>query len=163
MSSLLRRMLARLRCSNSRAQVGRRFRLPGFEILEPRLPCGGFVGAPLIGALAAEFESPAFADNLGVGGGAGFHGHIPIRVPILDGSWESDGVWFDATRQIETDVWGRANLNSEWLPLITETGPRSFPANVELPNDDLGGGPPPAPPDIDESSVAPEYAIHSSA
>ena len=65
----------------------------------------------------------------------------PTRIEAIDGTWEeSDRVYFDVTRQAEREQWDKATPTASWTPSILDikTPPRSFPANVELPNDDSG-------------------------
>lgn len=85
------------------------------------------------------------ADNLGFGKGAGMG--MVIQYTIQPGygpndpTWESQGVYFDATRQLNSYGWDQANPGGSYVPVNYEP----WPAKVELPNDDAG--------EKDESSI----------
>jgi hypothetical protein len=60
---------------------------------------------------------------------------FPTRDPQTDGTWESDGVFFDATRQVERQVLRRASDDPlDWFEDLDFR--MRFPRAVELPNDD---------------------------
>jgi hypothetical protein len=69
---------------------------------------------------------------------------FPMRDPQTDGTWESDGVFFDASRQVEQQALIRTS--DDPLAFDELSSERMwFPRGVELPNDD--------PDDFDESAT----------